>query len=228
MAWLYSFVALVAAFFTPRSDPNEPLHEGAFFFETSSTVITIILLGKWLQAKAKYYTSDSIGMLMDIQSSYCNLVEINQYGEIIGSARAVHKGPGPAPAQARRNSVDNDGISTELIVVGDIVRVYPGGRIPLDGTVIYGLSSIDESMITGESLARNVTVGDTVISSSINCGDNMILLRVDKNKNNSVISKVIELMKNSQMNKPKQQEFADTVSSYFVPVVILILLLRSL
>eukprot|EP01083_Nonionella_stella_P189913 703368_1 len=199
MAWLYSVIALLVAWWTPHDHPSMPLHEGAHFFETSSTVIMIVLLGKWLGAKAKYKTCDAIGMLMDIQSSAAYLIEVDALGRV--------------------HSRDED-ISTELIVVDDIVRVCSGDRIPLDGSVVYGTSSIDESMITGESIPRNVTIGDAVISSSINCGDHMILVRVDRNKANSVISKVIELMRRSPMTKPKQQEFADTVSSYFVPLVI--------
>ncbi len=138
---------------------------------------------------------------MEIQSPFAHLIEINEYGEIINETQEI---------------------STELIVVGDIIKVFGGGRIPLDGTIIYGNTNINESMITGESIPRHVSVNDMVISSSINCGQQMILIRVDKNKSNSVISKVIQLMKNSQMNKPKQQALADTISSYFVPVVILI------
>ena len=194
-AYIYAFIGFLFAFIFPNYNS---LSNSIHYFETSSTVITTILLGKYLQFKAKFKTTDAITLLMDLQSSMATIVKLDKYGSIL-------------------NEYD---ISTELVEKGDIVKILRGSRVPLDGKIIYGISSIDESMLTGESIPKIVKIGDNILASSINCGDNVLFIKVNKIKEESTLSKIIELMKNSQLNKPSQQEFADTVSSYFVPIVI--------
>ena len=98
VAWIYSFIALMIGFIAHDDDS---LHGASHFFETSATVITIVLFGKWLQAKAKYKTCDAIGLLMDMQSPFAMYIECNKYGEIISETQ----------------------ISTELIIENDIIKM---------------------------------------------------------------------------------------------------------
>eukprot|EP01083_Nonionella_stella_P001303 3798_1 len=200
IAWIYSFLALSISFVMPH---RKDLHGASHFFETSATVITIVLFGKWLQSKAKFATTNAIGMLMDMQPPFATLVAVDANGEIIAE----------------------ETISTELVVVGDIISIKRSCRVPLDGTIVYGSTDIDEANITGESIPRHVDIGDRVISSSINCGSGKLLVRVDAAKSDSILSQIIYLMKNSQTNKPKQQHIADRLSSYFVPVVVIVAVL---
>ena len=146
-AWFYSFLGLILAFILPNYNN---MKGASHFFETSSTVITVVLLGKYLQARAKFKTTDAIGLLMDLQSINATIVKLSKFGEIL----------------------DDYELSTELINKNDIIKVFRGSRVPLDGIILYGLSSINESMLTGESMPRNVKIGDLVMAGSINCGDN--------------------------------------------------------
>ena len=199
--WLYSFLGIVFALTTPNDDDNNgAFNDGAHFFETSSTVITVVLIGKYLQFYAKYKATDGINLLMDLEALTAILLERDAYGRVINEYE----------------------ISTQLISKYDILKVYRGSKIGLDGTIIYGNSYVNESMLTGESIPKFVTIGDNVMAGSINCGDSVLYIRVDKLKTDCVISQIIDLMKYSQMNKPSQQEFADKISNYFVPIVILI------
>jgi len=203
IVWIYAFITLILAFFDVKND-DHLIHQSQSFFQTSSVIITIILFGKWLQAKAKYYTCNVISMLMELQPLKAHQIQLNEYGQIINYI----------------DTKNDDEISLELLNKDDIIKVFEGESIPLDGTIIYGESTIDESMVTGESLPRHVKIGDKVIGSSINCGNTYIIVRIDKLKSECMISKIINIIKTSQFNKPKQQDLADKVSSYFVPCIL--------
>ncbi|MEI7960826.1 MAG: heavy metal translocating P-type ATPase [archaeon] len=162
------------------------------YFETSAILITLVILGKWLEAIAKNRTSDAIKKLMNLT---------------------------PKTAIVIRNKVEME-IPADSIVVGDIVLVKPGERIPVDGVIIAGHSSIDESMITGESIPVEKKVGDEVIGGTIN-KHGAITFKATKIGENTTLAHIIKLIDDAQGKKAPIQRYADTISGYFVPAVIL-------
>ncbi len=164
---------------------------GHVYFETAAVIITLIVLGKYLEAKAKGRTSEAIKQLMGLQ---------------------------PKTARVVRNGVEAD-IPIEDVVVGDILLARPGEKIAVDGVVIDGRSSVDESMLTGESMPVSKGVGDRVIGATLNKTG---LLRYEATQvgKNTVLAQIIRLVEEAQGSKAPIQRLADRISAIFVPVVI--------
>lgn len=166
---------------------------GVFYFESSAMIITLVLLGKMLEAKAKAKTSESIEKLMDL-----------------------------AP---KRATVIRDNVETEIpasqIVIGDIVIVRPGESISADGVVIEGTTSIDESMLTGESMPVSKNIGDKVFGGTVN-GRGAIKFRAENVGSDTMLSGIIRLVEEAQSSKAHIQNIADKVSAVFVPTVAVI------
>ena len=169
------------------------LIEGEVFFETSSFLITFVVFGKWLEAKAKGRTGEAIKKLLGLQAK---------------SARVI------------RNGKEID-IAISEVVVGDIVIVRPGEKIPVDGKIIEGHSSIDESMVTGESIPAEKKVGDLVIGATIN-KTGSFQLQAEKVGKDTMLSQIIKFVQDAQGSKAPIQKFADMISGYFVPTVVAI------
>lgn len=169
---------------------------GSQYFEAAAVLITLVILGKYLEAIAKGKTSEAIKRLMGLS---------------------------PKTATVIRDKKEIK-IPIDDVRVGDIVIVRPGEKIPVDGIIIEGLSSVDESMITGESIPVEKKKGSTVISSTIN-KHGSFKFKATKVGANTTLSRIIKLIEDAQGNKAPIQRFADTVSSYFVPAVILISIL---
>ncbi|PIN69783.1 copper-translocating P-type ATPase [Candidatus Woesearchaeota archaeon CG11_big_fil_rev_8_21_14_0_20_43_8] len=163
------------------------------YFEASAMLITLVILGKWLEARAKGKTSEAIKKLM---------------------------GLAPKIATVVRNGKEFK-IAIDAVLKGDVVVVKPGEKIPVDGIILEGSSSIDESMITGESLPVGKNVGDTVVGGTIN-KHGAFSFQAEKVGKDTALSRIIQLIDDAQGNKAPIQRFADVVSAYFVPVVILI------
>ena len=168
------------------------------YFETAAVILALILLGKTLEAVSKGKTSQAIKKLM-----------------------------GLAPKTA---TVIHDGKETEIpiseVEVGDIVRVRPGEKVPVDGEVIEGYTSVDESMLTGESIPVEKKVGDTVTGASLN-KNGAITFRATRVGSNTALAQIIKLVEQAQGSKAPIAQLADIVSGYFVPIVILIALLAG-
>lgn len=169
------------------------------YFETAGVIITLILLGKYLESVSKGKTSDAIKKLM-----------------------------GLAPKNA---TVFQDGVEVVLpieeVEVGDILIVKPGEKIPVDGIVVKGITSIDESMLTGESIPIEKTVGDKVIGASIN-RHGMIRFKATKVGKDTALAQIIKLVEDAQGSKAPIARMADVIASYFVPVVIIIAILAGI
>lgn len=163
------------------------------YFDTSAAIVVLILLGRLLEARAKGRTSEAIKKLMGLQ---------------------------PKTARVIRNGNEMD-ISLQEVVPGDIIIVRPGEKVPVDGVVKEGYSSVDESMVTGESIPVEKRVGDKVIGATINKSGSFQFeaTRVGKN---TVLAQIIRLVQEAQGSKPPIARMADIIASYFVPVVILI------
>ncbi|OZT81928.1 copper-translocating P-type ATPase [Marinococcus halophilus] len=169
------------------------------YFETSAVIITLILLGKWFEAKAKGRTSRAIKSLLSLKAETA-LVE--RGGEVTE-------------------------IKSEEVQVGDVVHVKPGARVPVDGEVMDGRSSVDESMLTGESIPVEKDKGDPVIGATVN-GNGRIRMRATRVGKDTALSQIVRVVEEAQGGKAEIQRLADRVSGVFVPIVIGIALLTFL
>src|SRR3989344_2648628 len=160
------------------------------YFDVATIIIGLILLGRYFEDKAKLGTSDAIRKLIGLQAK---------------TARVLRKG----------KEVD---IPIEQVVIGDVIRVRPGEKIPVDGEILEGDSSVDESMVTGESIPSDKTKGDTVIGSTINKTGTFVY-KATKVGQETMLSQIIKLVEEAQGSKAPIQRLADLVSSYFVPIV---------
>jgi Cu+-exporting ATPase len=185
-AYLYSMVAvLFPGIFTGGGlEPD-------LYFDTSATIIALILLGRFLEARARGQTSEAIKKLIGMQ---------------------------PKTALVIRNGEEKV-IPVEEVQVGDLIMVRPGGRVAVDGIIRQGYSSIDESMITGESIAVEKKVGDEVIGATIN-KTGSFQFEATKVGKDTTLAQIIRLIEEAQGSKAPVQRLADVIASYFVPVVI--------
>jgi Cu+-exporting ATPase len=161
------------------------------YYDSSVMIISLVLLGRYLEMKAKNKTSSAIRRLTGLQ---------------------------PKTAIIERDNLEVD-ISIINILEGDIVIVKPGVRLPVDGLIISGSSSIDESMITGESIPVDKKAGDTVVGGSLN-KNGFLKMRATNLGKDSVLSQIVHLIEQAQGSKAPVQKMADKVSSIFVPIVI--------
>jgi Cu+-exporting ATPase len=166
------------------------------YFDTSAVIIVLILFGRMLEARAKGRTSEAIRKLMGLR---------------------------PATARVQRAGAERD-ILIDDVRVGDTVIVRPGEKIPVDGTVLEGRSSLDESMITGESMPVDKAPGDDVIGATIN-GWGRLAFRARKVGKDTALAQIIKLVQDAQGTKAPIQRLADRIAGFFVPVVISIAIL---
>ncbi len=163
------------------------------YFDVATIVIGLILLGRYFEARAKGQTSEAIKKLIGMQAK---------------TARVLVKG----------KEID---VPVEQVVIGSIIRVRPGEKIPVDGIVEDGESSVDESMITGESIPVDKTKGDTVVGATLN-KSGTFTYRATKVGADTMLAQIIKLVQEAQGSKAPIQRIADLISSYFVPVVIML------
>ncbi|WP_101772894.1 heavy metal translocating P-type ATPase [Peptostreptococcus faecalis] len=174
-------------------------HHLPLYYESAAMIIALIMLGKYFEARSKSKTSQAIKSLIELQAKTA-IIEIN--GE-------------------------EKEIPIEDVNVGDIIVVKPGQKIPVDGIVISGLSSVDESMLTGESIPVEKNEGDNVTGASVN-KNGYLKFRAEKIGRDTVLSQIILLVENAQNKKAPIANLADVVSGIFVPVVMAIALLSGL
>lgn len=186
----YGYSALVALMPSQMEALGLPM---AMYFDTAAVIITLILLGRYLESKAKAHTSDAIKKLLGMQAK---------------TARVVRDG----------NEIE---IPIEEVKTGDIIRVRPGEKIPVDGVIAEGSSSIDESMVTGESIPVDKKQGDPVIGATIN-KTGTFLLTATKVGKDTMLSAIVKMVSEAQSTRAPIQRLADVISSYFVPVVLMI------
>jgi len=167
--------------------------EGGVYFDTAALIIGLVLLGKLLEDIAKGKASEAIRKLMDLQ---------------------------PRMARVIRNGREKE-VPVELVQEGDLVIVRPGEKIPVDGEVVEGYSSVDEKMITGESIPVEKKVGDVVIGATINKAG-MLRFKATKVGADTTLSQIVKLVEEAQISKAPIQRLADTISAYFVPAVMVI------
>ena len=171
----------------------------AVFFDTVTMIMTFILLGKLLDAIAKGRTSEAIRKIMGLQAKVARII---------------------------RNSQEME-VPIEEVIVGDIVMVRPGEKIPVDGTIIEGYSAVDEKVITGESIPVEKKVGDQVVGATIN-KTGMLKFRATKVGKDTVLAQIINLVEEALTSKAPVQRIADVAAGYFVPVIIITASLSAL
>ncbi|MBU1360176.1 MAG: heavy metal translocating P-type ATPase, partial [Gammaproteobacteria bacterium] len=169
------------------------------YFEASAVVITLVLLGKWLEARAKRQTTEAIRALNALR---------------------------PESARVRRGGIDEE-VPIGQVRVGDRVVVRPGERVPVDAVVLEGTSELDESLITGESLAVAKEAGASVTGGSIN-GQGLLVVRTTAVGAESTLARIVRLVESAQAKKAPIQRLVDRVSAVFVPVVLGVALLTLL
>ena len=169
------------------------------YFESAGTILTLITLGKYLEAKSKGKTKEAISKLMDLA---------------------------PKTATVIRDEKEIE-IKTEDIVIEDIIIIRPGGTIPVDGIIIDGSSSVDQSSITGESIPVEKQVGDNVVSGTIN-KNGILKIKATKVGENTTLSQIIKLVEEASSSKAPISKIADKVSLVFVPTVIMISIITAI
>lgn len=192
VAWLFSLVAM----FFPNIFPSQFLTESGtvfVYFEATTVILTLVLLGQLLEAKAHSQTSGAIKELLKLAPSEAILV--TPEGDKLVSIHSIKK--------------------------GDLLRVKPGDKIPVDGKITEGHSNIDESMITGEPIPVDKIVGDNVSSGTIN-GNTSFIMSAEKVGSETLLSQIIQMVNEASRSKAPIQKLADKISKYFVPIVIAI------
>lgn len=196
VAWAYSVVATAAPDLFP---PAFRRMDGAVavYFEAAAIIVVLVLLGQLLELRAREATGGAIRALLDL-----------------------------APKTARRLKADgsDEEIALGLVAVGELLRVRPGEAVPVDGRVTEGHSTIDESMVTGESLPVTKEAGDTVIAGTIN-QTGAIAMRADKVGSDTMLARIVQMVADAQRSRAPIQRLADQVAGWFVPAVIVIAVL---
>ena len=170
---------------------NNPDYMPHLYFETSAVLITLILFGKYLEARAKSQTTHALSSLLNLQAKEARVIRDNK--EIM--------------------------IPVEDVVVGDTLIIKPGEKVPVDGEIIKGHTSIDESMLTGESIPVEKTIGANVFGATMN-NNGSITIRATKVGRDTALQSIVKIVEQAQGSKAPIQRLADIIAGYFVPVVI--------
>lgn len=195
-AWIFSVVAIIAPDIFPDGF-RDPEGNVGVYFEAAAVIVTLVLLGQVMELRAREGTGEAIRALLDMAAK---------------TARVI------------RDDGSEEEIPLEEVQVGDRLRVRPGDKVPVDGTVIDGHSSVDESMISGEPVPVEKTEGDALTGATIN-GTGSMVMEATRVGSDTMLAQIVEMVANAQRSRAPIQKYADRVAGFFVPVVILIAIL---
>ena len=187
-AWLYSVVVTLV----PDVIHEAGLHPETYF-DSSAIIIGLVLLGRWLEHRARTSTTGAIRRLVGLQAT---------------TARRVHDGR-------------EEDVALETVAVGDLLRVRPGEKVPVDGLVVEGASAIDASMLTGEPMPVEVAAGTDVIGATLNTTGTFVM-RATRVGRDTALARIVELVSRAQGSKAPIQRLADRIAEVFVPIVLLV------
>ena len=190
-AWLFSVVAVFAPGIFPDGFRDPEGHVGVYF-EAAAVIVTLVLLGQVMELRAREGTGKAIRALLDMAAK---------------TARVI------------RPDGTEEEIALEEVQVGDRLRVRPGDKVPVDGIVVDGRSSVDESMISGEPVPVEKTEGDPVTGATIN-GTGSLMMEATRVGADTMLSQIVEMVANAQRSRAPIQKYADQVAGFFVPAVI--------
>lgn len=196
---MYSMGITVAYISSILGTFNIVLDHSFMFYETAIMLPSFLLIGRYLEAKAKKKTSDSIRELIGLQPTAATLIELDSNGNIVSQKE----------------------VNIKEIQIGDILLVRPGDKIPVDGEVIGGHSYVDESMINGEPIPKAKRDGEEVFAGTIN-QDGVLHIKAKKIGSKTVLSNIIRLVEKAQSSRPPVQKLANTAVSYFIPTILTI------
>ncbi|MGH1484168.1 MAG: HAD-IC family P-type ATPase, partial [Geminicoccales bacterium] len=195
-AYLFSVVAVIAPGIFPTGFRNAEGHVGVYF-EAGAVIVVLVLLGQLLELRARERTGSAIRALLDLAAK---------------TARVI------------RDDGSEEEVPLEDVVVGDRLRVRPGDKVPVDGLVVEGRSSVDESMISGEPVPVEKVTGDEVTGATIN-GTGSLVIEARRVGADTLLSQIVEMVANAQRSRAPIQKFADLVAGRFVPAVIVVAIL---
>ena len=196
---MYSMGILVAYVSSIFGTFHIVLDHSFMFYDSAVMLPSFLMIGRYLEARAKKRTSDSIRELIGLQPTVATEIELDENGEIISQKE----------------------VSIADIVIGDLLLVKPGDKIPVDGDVVGGESYVDESMINGEPIPKVKKDGEEVFAGTIN-QDGILYIKAQKIGKETVLSNIIRLVEKAQSSRPPVQKFANTIVSYFIPVILTI------
>ena len=196
---MYSMGILVAYISSIFGTFGIVLDHTFMFYDSAVMLPSFLMIGRYLEARAKKRTSDSIRELIGLQPTVATAIEVDENGEIISQKE----------------------VSIADIVIDDLLLVKPGEKIPVDGDVVGGESYVDESMINGEPIPKVKKDGEEVFAGTIN-QDGVLHIKAKKIGKETVLSNIIRLVEKAQSSRPPVQKFANTIVSYFIPVILTI------
>ena len=191
VAYLYSLVAALFPYIFPASFRGES-GDVAVYFEAAAVIVTLVLLGQVMELKARSQTGAAIKALL---------------------------GLAPKTARRLRDDGSDEDVPLDLVRPGDRLRVRPGEKVPVDGVVLEGSSSIDESMVTGESIPVEKRAGDRVTGATVN-GTGGLVMRADRVGSETLLARIVQMVAEAQRSRAPIQKLADMVAGYFVPAVV--------
>jgi len=201
VAWSYSVIGIFMPEIFPASlrrvDGTLPI-----YFEAAAAITVLVLMGQVLELKARSRTNTAIKLLLGLAPKTARIVRSDANGK----------------------NIHEEDIPLDLVQAGDILRVRPGEKIPVDGEVVEGSSAVDESMVTGEPIPVEKLQGEKLIGATIN-GTGGLLMRAEKVGADTLLAQIIQMVSEAQRSRAPIQRLADTVSGYFVPIVVFVALL---